>query len=43
MAAPSPQEQKVSALQRALGNQARSQSDAKAAGDKVKQSPTQTK
>ena len=43
MATPSPQAQKVSALQKALANQAQSQTDAKAAGDKAKSSPTQTK
>lgn len=37
MAAPSPQEQKLSALQKALGNVRQSQADAKANADKAKQ------
>lgn len=37
MAAPTPQEQKLSALQKALGAQQQSQADAKAAAEAAKQ------
>lgn len=40
MAAPSPQEQKLSALEKALRGQRQSQADAKAAGEKAKSTPT---
>lgn len=40
MAAPSPQEQKVSALQKALGATRQSQADAKAAAQVVKSPPS---
>lgn len=39
-ATPTPQQQKLSALERALKSQAQSQEDAKAAGDRAKSTPT---